>query len=115
MANIIIKGGHDKFGKTRSEHEENMRKEWGHTMNDEQLDKLKFMERKTKDANGSKKNFATGIEIDQVDRVGRRDKMNEIISSPASNKYRAGYAKIKWDTKIGWGVKSPAVTVELKP
>ena len=43
MANIIIKKP-DNFGKTRSEQEENMRKEWGHTMTDEQLDKLKYRE-----------------------------------------------------------------------
>jgi len=66
MANIIIKGGHDKFGKTRSEHEENMRKEWGQTMTDEQLDKLKFLEKRIKEDTGSKKNFITGIDIDKV-------------------------------------------------
>jgi len=66
MANIIIKGGHDKFGKTRSEHEENLRKEWGGTMTDEQLDKLKYIEKKKKESDGSKKNFVTGIDIDKV-------------------------------------------------
>ena len=63
---IIIKGKHDHFGKTRSEQEENMRKEWGHTMTDEQLDKLKFGERKVKEKTGQKKNFITGIEIDKI-------------------------------------------------
>jgi len=63
---IIIKGKHDHFGKTRSEQEENMRKEWGTTMTDEQLDKLKFAERKIKDRTGQKKNFLTGIDIDKV-------------------------------------------------
>lgn len=57
---------HDKFGKTRSEQEENMRKEWGWTMSDEQLDKLKFLEKKKKAYDGSGKNFLTGIEIDKV-------------------------------------------------
>lgn len=69
MANIIIKGtghDHDKFGKTRSEHEENMRKEWGRTMTDEQLDKLKFLERKAKTKTGSEKNFVRGQDIDKV-------------------------------------------------
>ena len=66
MANIIIKGGHDNFGKTRSEHEENLRKEWGGTMTDEQLDKLKFIERKKKFDGGSTKNFITGIDIDKL-------------------------------------------------
>ncbi|HEY4761689.1 MAG TPA: hypothetical protein VIH42_14005 [Thermoguttaceae bacterium] len=63
---IIIKGKHDHFGKTRSEQEANMRKEWGTTMSDEQLDKLKFLEKKVKDKSGSKKNFITGIDIDKV-------------------------------------------------
>ncbi|KKK98554.1 hypothetical protein LCGC14_2641560, partial [marine sediment metagenome] len=56
MVHIIIKGknSHDKFGKTRSEQEGNVRKEWGQTMTDEQLDKLKFAERKIKGRNGSK-------------------------------------------------------------
>jgi len=63
---IIIKGKHDHFGKTRSEQETNMRKEWGTTMTDEQLDKLKFVEKKVKDKTGLKKNFITGIDIDKV-------------------------------------------------
>uniref|UniRef100_A0A6M3J743 Uncharacterized protein n=1 Tax=viral metagenome TaxID=1070528 RepID=A0A6M3J743_9ZZZZ len=63
---IIIRGKHDHFGKTRSEQETNMRKEWGRTITDEQLDKLKFIERKTKEKTGMKKNFVTGIEIDKV-------------------------------------------------
>jgi hypothetical protein len=64
---IIIRGNeHDKFGKTRSEQETNMRKEWGRTMTDEQLDKLKYAERKIKEKTGMKKNFITGIEIDNV-------------------------------------------------
>jgi len=65
---IIIKGKdkHQRFGKTRSEQEENMRKEWGKTMTDEQLDKLKFYEKKRKEADGSTKNFLTGIEIDKI-------------------------------------------------
>ncbi len=63
---IIVRGKHDHFGKTRSEQEMNMRKEWGTTMSDEHLDKLKFLERKVRDRTGSKKNFITGIEIDKV-------------------------------------------------
>jgi len=63
---IIVKGKHDHFGKTRSEQEMNMRKEWGHTITDEQLDKLKYLERKIKDANGSKKNFIRGQDIDEI-------------------------------------------------
>lgn len=57
---------HDKFGKTRSEQEENMRKEWGRTMSDEQLDKLKYLERKQKERLGIKKQF---IKMENVDMV----------------------------------------------
>ena len=64
---IIIKDNKpDKFGKTRSQHEENLRKEWGRTMTDEQLDKLKFLERKVKEKTGQTKNFITAIDIDKV-------------------------------------------------
>ena len=63
---IIIKGKHDHYGKTRSEQEGNLRKEWGRTISDEQLDKLKFLEKKRKALDGSKKNFITGNIIDLV-------------------------------------------------
>jgi len=65
---IIIRGKneHQKFGKTRSEQEENLRKEWGSTITDEQLDKLKFHERKIKEKTGLKKNFVRGQVIDRV-------------------------------------------------
>ena len=65
---IIIKGknDHHKFGKTRSEQEENMRKEWGSTMTDEQLDKLKYLEKKKKQIDGSTKNFIPGHVIDSI-------------------------------------------------
>lgn len=66
MANIIIPT-HDKFGKLRSEQETNMRKEWGQTMTDEQLDKLKFMERKRKEKTGSAKNFIGLQDVDEVE------------------------------------------------
>ena len=65
MANLIIPTV-DKFGKTRSQQEENIRKEWGPTVTDEQLDKLKHLERKVKERTGSIKNFFTGTEIDDV-------------------------------------------------
>lgn len=65
MANIIIPKC-DNFGKTRSEHEKNLRKEWGPTISDEQLDKLKYMERKIKEGTGQTKNFIPGHEIDRV-------------------------------------------------
>ena len=65
---IIIRGKnrHDKFGKTRSEHEKNLRKEWGRTMTDEQLDKLKYLERKIKESSGQTKNFIRGQDIDKI-------------------------------------------------
>ena len=63
---IIIKGKHDHFGKTRSEQEENLRKEWGFTMSDEQLSKCKWLEKKRRDFDGSKKNFIPGHEIDRL-------------------------------------------------
>ena len=56
----------ESFGRTRSEQETNMRKEWGPTMSDESLDKLKFLERKKRDWDGSRKNFLGGHEIDLV-------------------------------------------------
>lgn len=66
MANIIIRKPHS-FGKTRSESEKNLRREWGvKSMNDEQLDKCKFLERKKKERDGSRKNFIGGHEIDEV-------------------------------------------------
>jgi hypothetical protein len=65
---IIIKGKdkQHKLGKTRSQQEENIRKEWGHTMTDEQLDKLKFHEKRMKEQTGSTKNFVRGHIIDEV-------------------------------------------------
>jgi hypothetical protein len=65
---IIIKNKrkHEIFGMTRSEQEENMRKEWGPTITDEQLDKLKFMEKKHREKTGSKKNFFGAENIDDM-------------------------------------------------
>lgn len=63
---IIIRGKHDHFGKTRSEQENNMRKEWGPTMSDVQLDKLKYAERKISENSGQSKNFLTLIDVDKI-------------------------------------------------
>jgi len=52
------------FGKTRSEQEKNLRKEWGRTLSDEQLSKLKFLEKKTGIRQGS---FSQPV-INKVDR-----------------------------------------------
>lgn len=65
MSNIIIRKP-DSFGKTRSEHEINLRKEWGPTMSNEQLDKVKYLEKKAKERTGSSKNFFRGQTIDRV-------------------------------------------------
>ena len=47
MAFIIIKNKPYRFGKHRSEQEKNLRKEGMATMTEEQLDKCKFLEKKT--------------------------------------------------------------------
>lgn len=47
MANIIIKDRTARFGKTRSEQAENLKKEWGcGGLTDEQIDKCKHLEKK---------------------------------------------------------------------
>ena len=66
MVDIIIKNKIDGFGKTRSVQEENIRRDGGRTMTDEELDKLKYLERKHKEKTGSNKNFITGIDINKV-------------------------------------------------
>jgi hypothetical protein len=65
MANIRIPRG-DSLGKNRSEHEENLRKEWGSTMTDSQLDKLKYLEKKIKEKTGQSKTFIRGQDIDEI-------------------------------------------------
>ena len=68
MTHIIIRGKDEqhKYGKTRSEQEKNIRKEWGSTMTDEQLDKLQFIEKKKKEKDGSTKNFFPCHHIDEI-------------------------------------------------
>jgi hypothetical protein len=56
MANIIIQRP-DTFGKTRSEQEKNLRSEGMRSLSDEQLDKVKYIEKKYKERTGSSKNF----------------------------------------------------------
>lgn len=62
---IIIKGS-AKFGRRRSEQEENIRKEWGPTMSDESFDKLKYLEKKVEQTTGAKETFVGQVEIDKV-------------------------------------------------
>jgi len=57
---------HEIFGKTRSEQEINLRKEWGPSLTDEQLDKLKYIEKRHKDNTGSSKNFIGAENIDEL-------------------------------------------------
>jgi len=56
MANIIIKGK-TKFGHTRSEQEQNLRRDGMRSLSDEQLDYCKYVEKKVKEGTGSKENF----------------------------------------------------------
>lgn len=65
MANIIIRKP-GNFGKTRSEQEQNLRKEWGPTLSDEHLDKIKFIEKRAKEAVGSDRNFIGAIDADKI-------------------------------------------------
>jgi hypothetical protein len=53
MANIIIKDK-TKFGHTRSEQEQNLRREGMRSLSDEQLDRCKFLERKFTNQTGAK-------------------------------------------------------------
>ncbi|MFA6315746.1 MAG: hypothetical protein WC648_05265 [Candidatus Paceibacterota bacterium] len=57
MANIIIKGK-SRFGNTRSEQEENLRREGMRSLSDEQLDRLKYIERKFKEKTGAPQSYA---------------------------------------------------------
>jgi len=63
---IIIRGS-NSFGKTRSEQEVNMRKEWGSTMTDEHLDKLKHMEKKQQELFGKSSGFVRQTDIGKVE------------------------------------------------
>jgi hypothetical protein len=62
MANIIIKGK-TKFGYSRSEQEQNLRKEGMSTLTDAQLDYLKHIEKKQKDTFGLKESFISQTDI----------------------------------------------------
>lgn len=53
---IIIRG-RAKFGRTRSEQEINLRKEGMSSLSDEQLDRVKFLEKRVKNEQGSKDNY----------------------------------------------------------
>lgn len=67
MANIIIRG-RTKIGKTHSEQEKNLRKEWGMTMTDKQLDRMEYVEKIAKKRTGSTKNFIQVVNLDRLDK-----------------------------------------------
>ena len=54
------------IGKTRSEQEENLRKEWGSTVTDEQLDKIKYIEKLVKEQKGSQDNFVPASVTEKI-------------------------------------------------
>ena len=62
MAFIILKDKPYRFGRTRSEQEQNLRKEGMKTMSGEQLEKLKFVEKK----HGNSRSFFDRREIDKA-------------------------------------------------
>jgi len=63
---IIIKNK-NKLGKTRSERETNLRKSgFGRTMSDEDLDKCKYLEKKSKEEIGAKYSDFTSIHFDKI-------------------------------------------------
>jgi hypothetical protein len=63
MAFIIIKDRPFRYGRTRSEQEMNLRKDGMRTMTDSQLDKCKFLEKKS----GVSKSFFDKGAIDIAD------------------------------------------------
>ena len=67
MVEIIIRRSKSNFGKSRSEQEENLRKEgWGGAMTEEQLDKCKFIEKKIKEETGATKTHLKQHHIDKI-------------------------------------------------
>jgi hypothetical protein len=67
MSLQIIIRGKTRLGKTRSEQEKNLRQEWGSTITDEQLDKVKFLEKKAKENLGLEQNFIHAIDANKVE------------------------------------------------
>ena len=65
MPHIIIRGK-TKYGKTRSEIEENLRKDGLASLSDEQLAKAKFTEKALKKYMGSKSNFLSQKILNRV-------------------------------------------------
>jgi hypothetical protein len=65
MAFVILKDRAYRLGKHRSEQEENLRKEGMKTMSGEQLDKLKYLEKKS----DVSRSFFDKSEIDKADQI----------------------------------------------
>lgn len=65
---IIIRDGPKaaKLGRTRSQQETQLRKEWGPTLTDAQLDKCKYLEKQGNERYGSKDNFLPSDVIDDA-------------------------------------------------
>lgn len=63
---IIIKGKNN-YGKTRSEHEANLRKEGLVGMSDENYDKCKWLEKKVKEATGSSENYLRQTDLSKIE------------------------------------------------
>uniref|UniRef100_A0A6M3IRZ3 Uncharacterized protein n=1 Tax=viral metagenome TaxID=1070528 RepID=A0A6M3IRZ3_9ZZZZ len=62
MVAVIIQDRPYRYGRHRSEQEANLRKDGMATMTDEQLDKCRYMERKS----GVQRSFFDKSEIDQI-------------------------------------------------
>ena len=75
MANIIIKDRKGRFGKTRSEQEEILRKEgWGGGMTGEEVEKAKFIEKQLKEEYGIKNSHIKQAHIKRMDEFYEKKK-----------------------------------------
>lgn len=71
MLHVIIKGK-NKYGRKRSEIEENLRKDGLVSLTDEQLDRCKHLEREVERQSGSKESFVNQRQIDVLTRLRRK-------------------------------------------
>lgn len=72
MAHIIIKDRKNRFGRTRSEQEGNLRKEgWGGSLSEEDLDKAKFIEKHLEEEYGMKKSHIKQKHLTRMDEFYR--------------------------------------------
>jgi len=97
MFQIIIKDKSGQLGRTRSEHEANLRKEWGTTMSDEDYDKCKYMERRAKDIDGSAQSFIPGHVASVADKLPNTFSENWNTGKGVESLYARNYENIKWD------------------